>query len=86
MKLSDLKTEDGDSLYKNKPAYILESNGCGVFTCWLVEVSRVEHHGVFVWSEQRQKSSWVPIVNGVAKGLWAFRDSMLTGLGRGATT
>jgi hypothetical protein len=82
MKLGDIVTEDGIALGEGQTAYLLHSQGAGGFSIWRVYVNCVQQHAVFVWCASAGKSSYLPIVNGVAKGLWWDKSALRAGVGK----
>lgn len=62
---------------------ITYSHGGGRFSVWNVQVQIKERDGVFVWCEREGKSDYILIHHGRAVGLWASRETLENGLGKG---
>jgi len=84
LKLESIKTMDGVPLAAGMNVYELYNRGSGRFTVWPSIVQVLQGQGVVNYSRDELMSSFVPIHNGIAIGLWHSREVLEAGLGKGA--
>jgi hypothetical protein len=86
MKLSDVQTMDGVTLEEGGTYYVIDPiTYSGIYTVDAPEISYNDPTGT-PFATLRMNQAWpfdCAIVNGTAIGLWASRETLEAGLGKG---